>query len=72
MHRTGFVSVQFGFLQHFLRQTWVKCISLDSSRCADYFGDVDLRHFGQQEKIYSWLNAEKSDLTMFTFPFSYN
>ena len=34
----GFVEVQPGFLQLFLNQTWVKCTSLDSSRCVVYFG----------------------------------
>ena len=33
----GFVDVQPGFLQ-LLSQTWVKCTSLDSSRCVVYSG----------------------------------
>ena len=35
----GFGKVQPGFLQLLLTQTWVKCTSLDSSRCVVYSGD---------------------------------
>ena len=31
----GFVAVQLGFLQLLLTRTWVKCTSLDSSRCVN-------------------------------------
>ena len=34
----GFVGVQLGFLQLLLTQTWVKCTSLDSSKCVIYSG----------------------------------
>ena len=34
----GFVDIQAGCLQLLLTQTWVKCTSLDSSRCAVYSG----------------------------------
>ena len=34
----GFVDVQPGFLQLLQTQTWVKCTSLDSSRCVVYYG----------------------------------
>ena len=33
-----FGEVQLGFLQLLLTPTWVKCTSLDSSRCVVYFG----------------------------------
>ena len=34
----GFVDVHPGFLQLLLTQTWVKCTSLNSSRCVVYSG----------------------------------
>ena len=36
----GFVNVQPGFLQLLLTQSWVKCTSVDSSRCVVYSGVI--------------------------------
>ena len=59
----GFVYVQPGFLQLLLSQTWVKCTSLDSSRCVVYSG-IRFRQFGLQVKNWSRMNGKKSGLNI--------
>ena len=57
----GFVDVQPGFLQFLPTQTWVKCTSLDSSRCIVYSG-IRFKVIRDASKKQSRLNGEKSGL----------
>ena len=64
----GFVGVQLGFLQLLLTQTWVKCTSLDFSRCVVYSGIRFITISAASKKLEQ---DEKSGLTRFVFKFLY-
>ena len=57
----GFADVQPGFLQLLLTQTWVKCTSLNSSKCVVYSG-IRFKAIQAASKNYSWMDGEKSGL----------